>query len=206
MGTVCGTLTAVPPGGPVNSQDKIQFKYRLTGVPTEAAVSDAGQYALSLSAAGTYDIGVNGTYGGNTPSSIVVTSLPKYQNISSQNTKDEAPADCEAVQAAAAAGATTYRLWAVDPVDLAQFASWGSLKQFAADLEQQGYLVHVERAHFKVHLQDGNCSPGCPVPVPPKPTNDWADALIVLHADTAVASPPSTTHCVKFVGGGIICL
>lgn len=204
MGTVSGTLSAVPPGGPVNSQDKIQFRNRSTLAVTQAAVSDTGQYAISLAVA-TYDIGVNGTYAGNTPSSIVVTTLPKYQNISSENTKKGAPAASQAAQGTIP-GATAYRLWVVNPCDLTQFASWGALKHFADDLEQQGYLIHVERAHFKVHLQDGNCSAGCPISVPPRPTNDWADALLVFHSDTSVTTPPSTTFPVTFLGGGIILL
>jgi hypothetical protein len=194
MGTVYGTLTATGGGGPVNSQDKIQFKNRTTYVVTEVNVSDTGQYTTSL-AVGTYDIGVNGTYGGNTPSSIVVTTLPKYQNIISENTKDEV-----------AAGARAYRLWVVDPADLTQFASWGALKQFAADIEAQGYLVHAERAQFKVAPHNVSHSGTCPIAAPHTPTNDWADALIVLHINTSVETPPKTTLDVTFLGGALISL
>lgn len=203
MGTVCGTLSAVPPGGPVNSSDKIQFKNRSTLAVTEASVSDTGQYATSL-VVGTYDIGVNSVYSGNTPSSIVVTTLPKYQNISSQNTKAITSADDQGVEAAAISDARSYRLWVVDPVDLAQFPSWVALRQFVDAIEAQGYLAHVERAGFKVAPHNLSHSGACPVAGPHAPTSDWADALIVLQPNTNVTSPPSTTHGVKFVGGGIV--
>ena len=203
MGTVAGTLRAVPPGGPVNSNDTIQFRNRSTFAVTNAAVSDSGQYAISLPV-GTYDVGVNGVYRGNTPSSIVVTTLPKYQDITSPNTKEISSNSGGAVLSSAAPQARSYRLWIVDPIDLAQFSSWGALKQFVVDIERQGYLVHAERAHFKVTTHNLERSPTCPLAEPRAPIDDQVDALIVWHPDPNVTSPPQTTHPANFVGGGIV--
>jgi hypothetical protein len=81
MASISGTLYKSD-STPATGGNQIQFKNRSTNDVTTADVNSSGQYATSL-AVGTYDIGVNGDYTDNNPSSVVMTTLPKVLNITS---------------------------------------------------------------------------------------------------------------------------
>ena len=82
MGTVAGTLFKAD-GTPATGGNTIQFKNRTTQAVTNAPVATDGTYVEMIQPPGTYDIGANGSYTDNNPSSIIVSTLPKYQNITS---------------------------------------------------------------------------------------------------------------------------
>jgi len=72
-------------GTPATGGNEVQFKNRTTGVVTTTPVGTDGKYAVDVSPPGTYDIGVNGHYTGNSPSSVVVSTLPKVLHITSSH-------------------------------------------------------------------------------------------------------------------------
>jgi hypothetical protein len=81
--TVMGMLYKTD-GTPATGGNQVQFKNRTTGVVIAAPVGTDGKYGgVDVSPPGTYDIGVNGYYTGNNPSSVAVSTLPKVLPITS---------------------------------------------------------------------------------------------------------------------------